>query len=249
MTSIRLLPYGEYSGAYNMALDRLLLERVSAGLSAPTFRLYGWNRPTLSLGRSQDESLLEDLDRAATDFEVVQRPTGGAVAVHGRDLSYCLVAPFPGPILPDRPKAFYEAIHQSLARALGGMDFPVECVPEKRGNYREKIYCGLTLNACDIISEGKKVVGSAQRISAQAILQHGFILLDEDFAWVREQLGEVGDSIASACRALSDIRPVHKFELGVPLRKAILDELCRSTGLDFRQGDLDCEEERVLNLV
>jgi len=125
-----------------------------------------------------------------TEFAVVKRPTGGAVAVHGRDLSYSLTVPLPSSILPKGPKSCYCQIHQALAGALRSLGYNVECAAASGGvDYRSKVYCGLTVNTYDIVSEGRKVVGSAQRRTAKGFLQHGFILLDEDFAWVIKEIG------------------------------------------------------------
>ncbi len=140
------MPYGVYDPAFTMALDSVLLRRAGEGESPPTLRFYGWSRPALSLGRSQDPEMLglpesHDALRAA----VVKRPTGGAVAVHGRDLSYSLTCPFPGDLLPRGPKSCYCTIHRALAGALNRMGYPVECIPERIGpDYRARIYCGLT---------------------------------------------------------------------------------------------------------
>src|ERR1700737_4990796 len=50
----RLVEDGPASGAWNMAVDEALLESARRDQTPPTLRLYGWSRPTLSLGRHQD---------------------------------------------------------------------------------------------------------------------------------------------------------------------------------------------------
>lgn len=248
MSKVRLLPYGVYEARHNMALDAVLLRRAGSGESPPTFRLYGWSRPTLSLGRSQ-RHLLDDLElHAGPDtFDAVLRPTGGAVAVHGRDLSYALAAPFPCPFLPPRPKACYGAIHAALAEALRCLGADVRCLPgDQRANYREKIYCSLTLSAYDIVSGRRKVVGSAQRLSSGGILQHGFVLLDEEFDWVRRLLGPTGEELARASRPLSDLLPPGYRLEGEQLRQAFLKALEAALEVEFHQTPLLPEEQRAV---
>jgi lipoate-protein ligase A len=176
---------------------------------------------------------------------VVKRPTGGAVAVHGRDLSYSLTGPFPGDLLPRGPKSCYCTIHRALAEAMNRMGYPVECVPEQKGpDYRALVYCGLTLNAYDIVYAGRKVVGSAQRRTAQGFLQHGFILLDEDFGWVRGLLGTKGDEIARSCATLSEIGPKGIAPAPESLQAEILEAMGRLLGVEFKPAPMTREEEQ-----
>lgn len=245
MRPIRLLPCGVYDPAFTMALDSVLLRRVGSGESPPTLRFYGWSRPTLSLGRSQDPEMLE-LSQAldVAGVAVVKRPTGGAVAVHGRDLSYSLTCPFPSGLLPYGPKSCYCTIHKALAGAMNRMGYPVECIPERIGpDYRARIYCGLTLSAYDIVYAGRKVVGSAQRRTAQGFLQHGFILLDEEFGWVRELLGAKGEEIARGCASLSEIGPNGIAPEPEALQAEVLEALGRMLDVEFEPALMTQEEE------
>ncbi len=245
MRPIRLLPYGVYDPAFTMALDSVLLRRAGEGESPSTLRFYGWSRPTLSLGRSQNPEMLELGQSVNTaGVAVVKRPTGGAVAVHGRDLSYSLTCPFPGGLLPRGPKSCYCTIHRALAGALNRMGYPVECVPEQSGpDYRARVYCGLTLNAYDIVYAGRKVVGSAQRRTSRGFLQHGFILLDEDFGWVRRLLGTKGDEIARGCATLSEIGPKGIAPEPEALQAEILEALGQMLDVEFEPAPITREEE------
>ena len=66
-------------GAANLALDELLLRRVS-GASAATetyLRFYGWVTPTLSLGRAQQASRVVDIGYCRRHgIAVARRPAG-----------------------------------------------------------------------------------------------------------------------------------------------------------------------------
>lgn len=244
MKQIRLLPYEVRSATWNMFLDEVLLERVEENQSPPTLRFYGWERPTLSLGRSQLESMLPSLE-IRESFELVQRPTGGAIAVHGKDLSYALVAPMGEKYLPQRPKNCYKAVHESIASALAKFGCPVECVPDRRSvEYREKIYCGLSLSAYDIVHTGRKIVGSAQRHKRGNLLQHGFILLDENFDWVVRFLGRVGERTRDACISVADIVPQGQVPAPETLSAAIAEALADLLDVRFEEGELTRDECR-----
>jgi len=125
------------------------------------------------------------------------------------------------------------------------MGYPVECVPEQKGpDYRARVYCGLTLNAYDIVSAGRKVVGSAQRRTARGFLQHGFILLDEDFGWVRRLLGTKGEEIARGCATLSEIGPHGIAPDPEALQAEILEALSQALGVEFEPAPMTREEEQ-----
>jgi lipoate-protein ligase A len=89
----RLILDGEYSGAWNMAIDEALLlcagEDATCRVSTPALRFYGWNPPCVSLGRLQknfDFSGAQELG-----FDVVRRPTGGRAVLHQHEITYCAV--------------------------------------------------------------------------------------------------------------------------------------------------------------
>jgi len=231
-----------------MALDNLLLERVGRGESPSTFRLYGWSISTLSLGRNQAPSVLGfDISEKSDEFVIVQRPTGGAVAVHGKDLSYSLASPYPCQFLPPRPKVCYQMLHDAMAKALEDFGCGVECAPEDlQPDYRDKIYCGLTQSPYDIVGKDRKLVGSAQRISKRAILQHGFILLDEDFGWVRNHLGNEGEKVAHSSIALKELLPEGQILNLETLQKNILNAVENTLQIKFQKAPLTPDEEQEL---
>ena len=57
----RLIKDGAGDGRLNMAIDRAILTASDRGQAPATLRLYGWEKPTLSIGYSQNE--LMDVDR------------------------------------------------------------------------------------------------------------------------------------------------------------------------------------------
>ncbi len=89
--SCRLLIDPPGAGAWNMAVDEMLLE-WSAAQGGCCLRLYGWREATLSLGYFQEYA-----DRAghgpSRNCPVVRRLTGGGAIVHDAELTYSLVVP------------------------------------------------------------------------------------------------------------------------------------------------------------
>src|SRR6185436_16894827 len=79
---------------------------------------YAWERPTLSLGRSNpfprgwDEGAL-----ARAGIDVARRPTGGDAVLHVEEVTFALAASLPGP-WSLTPRGFAGAAAQALAGAL-----------------------------------------------------------------------------------------------------------------------------------
>jgi lipoate-protein ligase A len=88
----RLLIDGTGPGAWNMAVDEILLRRSAADGGPPTLRFYGWSEPTLSLGYFQpyDHPRLHAANRVC---DVVRRASGGGAILHHHDLTYSLALP------------------------------------------------------------------------------------------------------------------------------------------------------------
>src|SRR5437879_11737154 len=89
----RLLLDKPASGAWNLAVDEVLLDAVAAGAAPPTLRFYAWTPPCLSLGYFQPFDVVDVDGCWALGVDVVRRPTGGRAILHDRELTYSVVLP------------------------------------------------------------------------------------------------------------------------------------------------------------
>lgn len=182
----RLLSTGARSGAWNMACDRVLLERVGAGASPPTLRFYGWDPPAVSLGRHQPDPDPEARAAlAARGIDVVRRPTGGRAVWHGppaEELTYAVVAPLGEPPLDAGLVEAYRRIHVALAAGLRALGADVDLAPRARTRTRpdSRLACFAARVPHEIGAGGAKLLGSAQRRIRGALLQHGSLPLAGD---------------------------------------------------------------------
>ena len=86
----RLIQDNYCEGDWNMATDLAMLRFCETGRTPPTLRLYGWERPTLSIGRYQDSCSEVNLGRCRDlEIPVVRRPTGGKAVLHEKELVFC----------------------------------------------------------------------------------------------------------------------------------------------------------------
>jgi lipoate-protein ligase A len=177
------IPYAIAGGPANMALDEALLEWVADRPDAVFLRTYGWVEPTLTLGyfQSLGEALAETRWQGVP---LVRRATGGGAIWHDHELTYAIV--LPAQHARSRPSAaLYKAVHAAIVATLRAHELDA-CLrvasasalrnPAERPS-RRPFLCFTDRHPEDIVAYGFKVVGSAQRRHAGAILQHGSMLL------------------------------------------------------------------------
>ncbi len=173
----RFLDSGAADGTTNMATDSALMAHARrTGLA--TFRVYAWDRPTLSLGRHERARDRFDPARiTARGIGIVRRPTGGRALLHHREVTYSVIAPV-GPLSLGES---YAVINTLLLQALAGLGVAATVVTAARRPLRpEGAACFAEPGACELAVGGAKLVGSAQLREEGALLQHGSILLADD---------------------------------------------------------------------
>ena len=177
----RVLEDSLQGGEFNMAVDRAILVACETGRVPPTLRLYGWDRPTLSVGYAQDLSKEIETGRCRElNIPVVRRPTGGRALLHCQEVTYTLIAPIPHPEFPSSLLGTYRKIAQALLAGLGHVGVQDAALAPVRGHSRtgdsfRSPSCLASLNHGEIEVQGAKLIGSAQRRTNRAFLQHGSI--------------------------------------------------------------------------
>ena len=177
MTRCRLLIDQPAGGAWNMAVDELLLESAASG-GGCALRFYGWSIPTLSLGYFQrHEDRWSHL--ASRECPLVRRASGGGAILHDRELTYSFLLPATHP-LTTNADALYRAIHMSWIDAVASLRIRASLCETRTTAARgdESFLCFLRRAKGDVLVGQQKIVGSAQRRRRGAVLQHGSCLLD-----------------------------------------------------------------------
>jgi lipoate-protein ligase A len=167
-----------HSASMNMAIDEALLESASV----PSIRFYGWRSPALSFGYF---GRFSDVAIYARERDLVRRWTGGGIVFHGEDLTYTIVIPATDPVFHESSMTIYEKIHRALARALnkvgeraalaggvdpGGIAFCKQAAPSGSG-----YNCFANPVRADVMVDGRKIAGAAQRRTRRGLLQQGSI--------------------------------------------------------------------------
>ena len=193
----RLLETGPRPGAWNMACDEAVLEAVGRRASPPTVRFYAWDPPAVSLGRHQPDpdlrsrTMLEELG-----VEWVRRPTGGRLVHHGpmgEELTYSVVAAVGEAPLSGGLTEAYRRIHEGLAAGLERLGLAVELARRAPGRPARvtptsRLACFASTVPWEIEAGNRKLLGSAQRRSRRALLQHGSLPLAGDPGAIPERV-------------------------------------------------------------
>ncbi len=189
-----LIESGYNTGDFNMDFDLERAKECSEGKVLPMLRLYGWKPWAVSLGYNQKSyEINEDLCKEK-GFDLVRRPTGGRAVLHANELTYSVVLPLPdGKNIHD----VYKEIHIILLKAfqsLGTNEIDFEKSQTNFNDFYQKtdvsISCFASSARYEIEWNRRKIVGSAQRLIGNTVLQHGSILLDKG----HEQIADVAST-------------------------------------------------------
>ena len=169
-----LLPYQIYPADLNMAIDEVLIT-----LPGTFLRFYGWERPTLSFGKSTTNRRGINVESCRNgQLDVVKRKTGGKTVLHQFELTYSFVSDselFSRSILET-----YRLVSQPIAHCFAEMGLIAE-MKNKEAGQDDTTICFNEVSAYELTIAGKKVVGSAQYRRRDRFLQHGSILLEIDW--------------------------------------------------------------------
>lgn len=164
-------------GSWNMAVDEFLFHE--ARKSGKTFlRFYTWLRPTASLGCSQEISRVLNLEECRKrGVDVVRRMTGGKLVLHHFEVTYS-VASARTDIFGATLEDSYRLISEALVQGLRLMGLPAELASSTPSGYaRSHLPCFSYPARHEVVVNGRKAIGSAQKRSGSGFLQHGSIPL------------------------------------------------------------------------
>jgi lipoate-protein ligase A len=213
----RLLETGHLTASINMAIDRAVLVTNSKGKTPPTVRFYGWKPSAISIGYFQ--SLLDEVDLTVCNdlgVDYVRRITGGGAVYHEKELTYSIVISEFHPTIPKNIMKSYGKICSAVIRGLKNLGIESTYVP---------------IN--DIVTNGKKISGSAQTRKQKTVLQHGTVLKDVDvdkmFSLLKVSNEKIKDKlIADVKQRVTSIKHVLEKEIQ-------FEEIANSMKLGFEQ--------------
>ena len=175
----RLIDSGYLDAYTNMAIDEAVFA-MREKLGLPTsLRFYSWKPVAISIGyfqRIEDPSLKEYKRQKLT---IVRRFTGGGAILHKNEITYSLACPTNEFIAFSNIEKTQQLVHQAIILGLQNLGINAE-LERKETKGPDPYFCFVTPSKYDVVEEGRKIAGSAQRRRNRAFFQHGSILMDNN---------------------------------------------------------------------
>lgn len=225
-----IIPFKKFSGKYNMEYDQYLFNNFEQDLSPAILRIYGWEKPCISLGYTQDPEKELNLSNCKKHgIEIVKRPTGGGIVFHNEhEVTYSFICGNDEPKLPEGLIESYKFISNIVIKALMTYGVNAELSDTRHNEQamppdRQARLCFSFPASYEITLEGSKIVGSAQKRGKKALLQQGSI-------FVRNTGLKPADFIRNCIdfRSIFDINGAEIDQIG--LSKALSTEFLRAFG-------------------
>ncbi|MGA9045131.1 lipoate--protein ligase family protein [Sulfuricurvum sp.] len=239
----RCIESGINAPEWNMAVDEALLMSFREG-DLPILRLYGWER-SLSAGRFSKIHSRVNLEKLKEcRISCVRRISGGGILVHGGDLSYALILPRES-LRSHGVKESYRILCAFLIRLYEKLGFKADFACDSNVATAHSDICLAANEAYDIMIEGRKSGGNAQRYFRKVLFQHGSIPITlESETWDPIFLEDSGVEEAATLERLG--RNVSYEELSESLKEAFCETFAVTLTIDALTP---LEEERAKVLL
>lgn len=177
----RIIESGQLPPANIMAKDQLLLNELEHDPASPTLHFYDWEGQCLTYGYfTKPQELLNMNGINKYNLKMARRPTGGGIIFHLTDLAFSVIIPAGHHGYSQNTLDNYAYINQGVAKVISewsGKQMPIllsedfcnkdKCIP----------FCMAQPTRYDVVVNGKKVGGAAQRKTKWGYLHQGTISL------------------------------------------------------------------------
>lgn len=243
ITDPRLFLDSPAEGSWNMGVDQALLQSAEQGVAS--LRFYRWRPATLSLGYFQKQADRE-LHASSLTCPIVRRGSGGGAIIHDHELTYSLCLPATNAWAQKSGgkrasgkrlwnvggwSSLYDLVHQSIKSALKSQGIDVELYSEGSSSNPDvqtnpkAFLCFQRRAIGDIICQGHKVGGSAQRRLKSGLIQHGSLLLKQsEFAPELPGLKEISNIEVDDQKLISELAASFESELECEFTESKLTE-------------------------
>ncbi len=206
MSEWEMIDTGAQNAEENMRFDSELLERANA-YSRPVLHLYEWEGDSATYGYFTDPAELLNMDSVQKrSLNLARRPTGGGIVFHIWDLAFSVLVPSHCPEFSINTLENYAFVNHAVLSAV--KEFlnnqpPLTLIPEDFSGLDPSCsrFCMAKPTKYDVMWEGRKIAGAAQRKTRQGFLHQGTIALvmpPEDYL---EQILLPGTRVKEAMQA------------------------------------------------
>lgn len=161
---------GPGTPGWNMAFDDCLLSRAG-GLVAPVFRAFAWTHPAVTFGYFQR---VRDVEGQVGGMPLVRRPSAGGIVVHDVDeWTYGVLVPAGHPLYRLRAEASYRWMHEWIRAAFERLGVAGQLAASAETSSPGVCFAGW--ERFDLLVEGRKIAGAAQRRTRDGLLIQGSV--------------------------------------------------------------------------
>ncbi len=202
----KIIDTGIHSAEENMRLDAALLEEADQH-KHPILHLYEWEGRSATHGYFLKPEELLHMDNVHTlGISLARRPTGGGVVFHLWDMAFSVLVPASCPEFSQNTLenyAFVNAAVLSAVKEFSQGKLPFSLTPDdlSERDAQCKHFCMAKPTKYDVMWEGRKVAGAAQRKTRKGFLHQGTIALCMPPAALLEALLLPGTQVADAMQA------------------------------------------------
>ncbi len=160
--SVRYIPPIEARAERQMAIDEAILRSYDEGECPPTIRFFRFKPSAITIGYSHDvQDVIHEEECKDLDIPFVRRATGGGTVFHDHqgEITYSMVTEKVEGNIED---SFYQNL-KPIIKTLENYELDAKFKPYN-----------------DILVNGKKISGSAQRRGKRGLLQHGTLMYATD---------------------------------------------------------------------
>ena len=232
----RLIDSGFNSPAMNMAIDEALLNS-----KIPILRFYGWRPAGLSIGYFQSVKAFNFENLKKHKIELVRRLTGGNAVLHDKELTYSFI--IDESKMPKSIVESYKEISKGLLQGLRNLGLKA-VMNEVVSKGEKSAVCFNDPSWYEIIVNGKKIVGSAQKRVDGKLLQHGAVLIDIDVDKYCSLFNNCGKELISKVKErMTSINDELNGKIGYDdVKVAMVQGFEKELKIDFEISKLSKEE-------
>jgi lipoate-protein ligase A len=178
----QILDTGVGTAEHNMRSDWELLEALRPD-SDPILHLYEWEKPSATYGyfvQPEEFLSLEGVKKRGVD--IARRPTGGGIVFHIWDFAFSVLIPADHPRYSRETLENYRFINDAVLESVKTfLTAPeqLQLIPqdERALDLKCQRFCMAQPTQYDVVLEGRKVAGAAQRKRKGGFLHQGTIAL------------------------------------------------------------------------
>jgi len=177
----QIIESGKASAQTHMDIDSRYLQTISDTLQ-PILRFYEWAHPSATYGYFIKPANFLDLEGVNhVGLDLGRRPTGGGIVFHLTDVAFSVIIPATHPAYSLNTLENYAFLNRHVVQALKKLHQNIQPTlldQETRiSDSMSQHFCMAKPTIYDVMLEGKKVGGAAQRRTRDGFLHQGTISL------------------------------------------------------------------------